>query len=247
MGRFRGFATAANARTAAGTRHCADSGRTSRRRRQSPGLPIWPIAPAAPSRRGVRQSASTPGIRAGPGRERRRRAAPRGQVCRRRARPPRRRTTRPQGPSRERAGTTALTTRWIGTNASSSVHHHRRHRAGSHGPDTVSTAASIAIHRGSSRNCERSVSSRSDRSKCHLRGGDAVAGDRQRNERDERRPPRTRRAASTAARRSSRSGSRTAAPESRCRRPDTPDWTGWASGLRRSRRSTSRARPIRCG
>ena len=41
-------------------------------------------------------------------------------------------------PSSERAGTTALTTRWIGTNASSSAHHQRRHRAGSHGPDTVS-------------------------------------------------------------------------------------------------------------
>ena len=70
-------------------------------------------------------------------------------------------------PSNERAGTMALTTRWIGTNASSSAHHHRRQRAGSHGPDTVSTAASIAIQRGSSRNCDSTVSSRSARSKCH--------------------------------------------------------------------------------
>ena len=69
-------------------------------------------------------------------------------------------------PSSERAGTTALTTRWIGTNASSSVHHHRRQRAGSQGPDTVRTAASIAIHRGSSRNCDKVVDSRSERSKC---------------------------------------------------------------------------------
>ncbi len=70
-------------------------------------------------------------------------------------------------PSSERAGTTALTTRWIGTKASSSAHHHRRHRAGNQGPDTVRTAASIAIHRGSSRNCDSNVLSRSDRSKCH--------------------------------------------------------------------------------
>ena len=70
-------------------------------------------------------------------------------------------------PSNERAGTTALTTRWIGTKASSSVHHHRRHRAGCQGPDTVSTAASIAIHRGSSMNCDERVENRSDRSKCH--------------------------------------------------------------------------------
>ena len=245
--RFRCCAAAANARTGAEIHHCADSGRTSRRRPQTPGRPIWPTAPAARSRPVAPPSASTPGIHAGPGRERRRRAAPRGRACRRRARPARRRTNRRQGRASERAGTTALTTRWIGTKASSSVHHHRRQREGSHGPDTVSTAASIAIHRGSSRNCERSVSSRSDRSKCHLRGGDAVAGDRQRNERDERRPPRTPRAASTAARRSSRSGSRTAAPESRGRTPDTPDSTGSASGLRRSRRSTSPARPTRFG
>ncbi len=46
----------------------------------------------------------------------------------------------------------ALMTRWIGTNASSNAHHQCRQRAGSHGPDTVSTAASIAIQRGSSRN-----------------------------------------------------------------------------------------------
>ena len=89
------------------------------------------------------------------------------------------------------------------------------------------------------------MSSRSDKSKCHLRRGDAVAGDRQRKEAPGRRPRHTPRAASTAARRSSRSGSRTAAPESRRRTADTPDWTGWASGLRRSRRWTSRARPTR--
>lgn len=71
-------------------------------------------------------------------------------------------------PSRERAGTIALTTRWIGTKASSSVHHQRRQRAGSQGPETVSIAASIAIHRGSSRNCASVVASRSDRSKCQL-------------------------------------------------------------------------------
>ena len=70
-------------------------------------------------------------------------------------------------PSSERAGTTALTARWIGTNASSSAHHQRRHRAGSHGPDTVSMAASIAIQRGSSRNCERKVFGCSATSKCH--------------------------------------------------------------------------------
>ena len=61
----------------------------------------------------------------------------------------------------------ALTTRWIGTKASSSVHHQRRQRAGSQGPDTVSTAASIAIHRGSSRNWAGSVVSLSETSKCH--------------------------------------------------------------------------------
>ncbi len=71
-------------------------------------------------------------------------------------------------PSSERAGTTALTTRWIGTNASSRVHHQRRHRAGSPGPDTVSIAASMAIQRGSSRNCDSTVSSRSVRSKCQV-------------------------------------------------------------------------------
>ncbi len=70
-------------------------------------------------------------------------------------------------PNSDRAGTTALMTRWIGTNASSSPHHQRRHRAGSHGPETVSTAASIAIQRGSSTNWEGSVSRRSERSKCH--------------------------------------------------------------------------------
>ena len=61
---------------------------------------------------------------------------------------------------------TALTTRWMGTNASSNAHHHRRHRDGNHGPDTVSTAASSAIQRGSSRNCDSTVSRRSLRSKC---------------------------------------------------------------------------------
>ncbi|SKX71107.1 Uncharacterised protein [Mycobacteroides abscessus subsp. abscessus] len=71
-------------------------------------------------------------------------------------------------PKTARAGTTALTTRWMGTKARSRIHHQRRQRAGSHGPDTVSTAASIAIHRGSSRNCDRSESSRSLRSKCHV-------------------------------------------------------------------------------
>ena len=69
-------------------------------------------------------------------------------------------------PSSVRAGTTALTTRWIGTNASSSPHHQRRQRPGSHGPDTVSTAASMAIQRGSSRNCDSIVDNRSVRSKC---------------------------------------------------------------------------------
>ncbi len=77
-------------------------------------------------------------------------------------------TTQPTAkPTSERAGTIALTTRWIGTNASSSAHHQRRQRAGSHGPDTVSTAASIPIQRGSSSNCAGSVVSRSRTSKCH--------------------------------------------------------------------------------
>src|SRR3546814_6269576 len=58
-------------------------------------------------------------------------------------------------PSSERAGTTALTNRWIGTNASSSAHQYRRSRRDSHGPDTVSTAASSAIQRGASRNWEK--------------------------------------------------------------------------------------------
>ena len=58
------------------------------------------------------------------------------------------------------------------------------------------------------------------------RRGDPVAADRQREHGDRPRRPRTPRAASTAGRRSARSGSRTAAPESRCRRPDTPGWTG---------------------
>ncbi len=70
-------------------------------------------------------------------------------------------------PSSARAGTTALTTRWIGTNASGGAHHQCRQRAGSQGPDTVSTAASIPIQRGSSRNCANTVGSRSERSKCH--------------------------------------------------------------------------------
>ena len=70
-------------------------------------------------------------------------------------------------PSNARAGTMELTTRWIGMNASSSVHHQCRQRAGSHGPDTVSTAASIPIQRGSSRNWDSTVRNRSDRSKCH--------------------------------------------------------------------------------
>jgi hypothetical protein len=70
-------------------------------------------------------------------------------------------------PTNERAGTMALMMRWIGTKASSSAHHQRRQRAGSHGPDTVSTAASMAIHRGSSRNWAGRVLSRSVTSKCH--------------------------------------------------------------------------------
>ena len=70
-------------------------------------------------------------------------------------------------PSSERAGTMALTTRWIGMNASSSVHHQCRQRGGDHGPDTVSTAASMPIQRGSSRNWSNTVRSRSERSKCH--------------------------------------------------------------------------------
>ena len=88
-------------------------------------------------------------------------------------------------PSSERAGTTALTTRWIGTKASSSVHHHRRHRAGSHGPDTVSTAASIAIQRGSSRNCDEHGVEPVGQGEVPSRRCDAVAGDRQRENGDE--------------------------------------------------------------
>ena len=77
-------------------------------------------------------------------------------------------TTHPTArPTNERAGTMALTTRWMGTKASSSAHHQRRQRAGSQGPETVSTAASIPIHRGSSSNCAGSVVSRSRASKCH--------------------------------------------------------------------------------
>ena len=88
-------------------------------------------------------------------------------------------------PSSERAGTTALTTRWMGTKASSSAHHQCRHRAGSHGPDTVSIAASIAIQRGSSRNCDRKVLGCSPNVEVPLRRRDAVGSDGQREEGDD--------------------------------------------------------------
>lgn len=60
-----------------------------------------------------------------------------------------------------------LTTRWMRPNASNRIHHRRRHRAGRPGPDTVEAGREHhAIHRGSSRNCDNSESSRSPRSKC---------------------------------------------------------------------------------
>ena len=158
----RGLAVAQphlDARAGAGRRRCADSGRTARRstaaccwlRRSS----VRPHSTSGPGPAGritvsADHHAAAAGHRAHGAVERHLEAP----ACRRRAPPARRRTSRPRVPSSERAGTTALTTRWIGTKASSSAHHHRRHRAGSHGPDTVSTAASIAIQRGSSRNCE---------------------------------------------------------------------------------------------
>ena len=140
----------------------------------------WPAAPAARHRTAAPPSARTrapaPGHRPNGAVERHLEA----RACRRRARPTRRRTSRPPDPSSERAGTTALMTRWMGTNASSSAHHQRRHRAGSQGPETVSTAASIAIQRGSSTNCEASVSSALGQVEMPLRRRDAGAGDRQR-------------------------------------------------------------------
>ena len=187
-GRSRWCAAAACARTDAARRRCVGcgpynstiAGRGSGARSAARGRRQHQRS--RPGRAGP-PSAPTPQTRAGPAPAPRRRAAPPARGCRRPARPARRRTSRPPGPSSDRAGTTALTTRWIGTNASSSAHHQRRQRAGSHGPDTVSTAASIAIQRGSSRNWDSTVSSRSDRSKCHRGRGDAVAGDRQRRAR----------------------------------------------------------------
>ena len=197
----------------------SSSSRPDHLQRRPPGKPRRAIARAAPSR--GTSSAGVPTTRTT--------SAPTNQPTDR--------------PSSDRAGTTALTTRWIGTNASSRAHHQRRHRAGSHGPDTVSTAASIPIQRGSSRNCESTVSRRSVKIEMPLRGRDAVAGDRQQQDRGDTPRRRRRSAASTAARRSARSGSRTAARGSRRRRSETvSDWVG--SARRRSRRSTLRVLPI---
>ena len=80
----------------------------------------------------------------------------------------------------------ALTTRWIGMNASSSVHHQCRQRAGSHGPDTVSTAASMAIQRGSSRNWDSTRAQPVGQVEVPLRRGEARAGDRQREDGEQR-------------------------------------------------------------
>ena len=153
--------------------------------RSEPSAHVGRAAPATRDRRVAPPSARTPCNPAGPSPAPRRRAAPPGRGCRR-PRITSAPTNQPTAsPSSDRAGTTALTTRWMGTKASSSAHHQCRHRAGSHGPDTVSTAASIAIQRGSSRNWDRKVLGCSARSKCHCGAAMPSRPDRQREHGDD--------------------------------------------------------------